>query len=61
MCWSPFYRSSKLYPEPLRLVEYYDEEKDAELMFLTNNFEVSALEITWLYRNRWQIETFSNG
>jgi len=25
---------------------------------LTNNFEVSALEIAWLYQNRWQIEVF---
>jgi len=52
------YRSKKLYPEQLRLVEYYDDEKDAELIFLTNNFEVSALEVARLYRNRWQIETF---
>lgn len=28
------------------------------LVFLTNNFEVSALEIAHLYRNRWQIEVF---
>jgi IS4 transposase len=39
-------------------VEYYDDEKDIELVFLTNNFEVSALEIAHLYRNRWQIEVF---
>ncbi len=52
------YRSKKLYPEQLRLVEYYDGEKDAKLVFLTNNFEVSALEVARLYRNRWQIETF---
>lgn len=52
------YKSKKLYPEQLRLVEYYDDEKDSELVFLTNNFEVSALEVARLYRNRWQIETF---
>ncbi|RWY48388.1 IS4 family transposase [Mucilaginibacter gilvus] len=51
-------KTKKLYPEQLRLVEYYDEEKDAELAFLTNNFDVSALEVTRLYRNRWQIEIF---
>lgn len=28
------------------------------LVFLTNNFEVSAIEIAHLYRNRWQIEVF---
>ncbi len=52
------YKSSKIYPQQLRLVEYYDEEKDTEFAFLTNHFEVSALEITRLYRHRWQIETF---
>jgi hypothetical protein len=39
-------------------VEYYDDEKDTELVFLTNNFDASALEVARLYRNRWQIETF---
>jgi len=52
------YKSSRLYPEPLRLVEYYDDENDVLLTFLSNNHEVSALEIARLYRNRWQIETF---
>jgi IS4 transposase len=49
------YKSKQLYPENLRMVEYYDDEKD---LLLTNNFEVSALEIASLYRNRWQIEVF---
>jgi len=52
------YKSKKLYPDQLRLVEYYDAEKEAKLVFLTNNFEVSALEIARLYRHRWQIEVF---
>lgn len=52
------YKSKKLYPEPLRMVEYHDEEKDITLYFLTNNQEVSALEVTKLYKNRWQIEVF---
>lgn len=52
------YKSKHLYPETLRMVEYYDDEKDIVLVFLTNNFEVSALEIAHLYRNRWQIEVF---
>ncbi len=51
-------KSKRLYPESLRLVEYYDDEKEVELVFLTNNFEASALEIARLYRNRWQIEIF---
>lgn len=52
------YKSKKLYPEPLRLVEYYDAEKDVLLTFLSNNHTVSALEIATLYRSRWQIEVF---
>jgi len=52
------YKSKRLYPEPLRLIEYYDDEKDIILVFLSNNKEVSALEIARLYRNRWQIEVF---
>jgi hypothetical protein len=51
-------KSKKLYPDNLRLVEFYDSENDVILVFLTNNFEVSALEIANLYKNRWQIEVF---
>lgn len=51
-------KSKKLYPDKLRLVDYYDAEKDLHLVFLSNNFEVSALEIARLYKNRWQIEVF---
>jgi hypothetical protein len=52
------YKSKTLYPEKLRLVEFYESEKDVLLVFLTNNFEVTALEIAYLYKNRWQIEVF---
>ncbi len=51
-------KSKKLYPEKLRLIEYYDAEKDNFLVFITNNFDVSALEVCNIYKNRWQIETF---
>ncbi len=52
------YKSKKLYPENFRLVEYYDQEKALLLVFLTNNFDISALEVARLYKNRWQIEVF---
>ena len=52
------YKSKQLYPEPLRLVDFYDDQNDITLSFLTNNLEVSALEVANLYRNRWQIEVF---
>jgi hypothetical protein len=51
-------KSKKLYPEKLRLVEFFDSENNETLVFLTNNFEVSALEVAYLYKNRWQIEVF---
>ena len=46
------------YPESLRLIKYWDEENKREFTFLTNNFELTALEIAELYRQRWQIELF---
>jgi hypothetical protein len=51
-------KSKKLYPEKLRLVEFYDAANDELLVFLTNNFNVSALEVAYLYKNRWQVEVF---
>ncbi len=51
-------KSRKFYPEKLRLVEFYDTEKDNYLIFMTNNFEITALEVCYIYKNRWQIETF---
>ena len=51
-------KSKKLYPEKLRLIQYYDAEKDNYLVFMTNNFEVTALEVSYIYKNRWKIETF---
>ena len=51
-------KSKRLYPEKLRLVEFYDILNDELLVFLTNNFTISALEVARLYQNRWQIEVF---
>jgi hypothetical protein len=47
------------YPETLRLVHYRDPETDKEYVFLTNLPDLSALAVADLYRQRWQIETFS--
>ena len=52
------YKSKLLYPEKLRLIGYYDTEKNELFEFLTNNFEITAYEISNLYKNRWQIEVF---
>ena len=46
------------YPENLRLVTYYDKEKNKVYQFLTNNFALSAKTIADIYKERWQIELF---
>ena len=52
-----FYNSKK-YPEKMRRVVYYDEEKDRTFIYLSNNFELPPEQIALLYKNRWQIELF---
>jgi IS4 transposase len=52
-----FYVSTE-YPDYLRRIKYYDKEQNRTFVFLTNNFEVDALQITLLYKYRWQIELF---
>ena len=49
---------SKFYPDYLRRIKYRDLEEDKRLEFLTNNFELSALDIAALYKYRWRIELF---
>jgi transposase len=51
-------KSAKEYPDKLRRIKFYDEQKDKSLTFFTNNFVVSALTIAELYRCRWQVELF---
>jgi Transposase DDE domain/Domain of unknown function (DUF4372) len=51
-------KTSRLYPDPLRRVVFYDAENDRRFVFLTNNFELPALTIAKLYKCRWQIELF---
>ena len=51
-------KSMALYPEPIRAVCVYDEETKEEIVFITNNFEVMAHEVSCLYRHRWDIEVF---
>jgi hypothetical protein len=51
-------KTSRLYPDPLRRIHYFDAEKELRLIFLTNNFLLPAITITELYRARWQVELF---
>lgn len=52
------YKTSKLYPENLRLVKFYDAENDDVISLITNDFDLGPLVIANIYRNRWQIESF---
>jgi hypothetical protein len=49
---------SKEYPDKLRRIKFYDQETDRTFVFLTNNFELSAQQVAFLYKNRWEIELF---
>lgn len=49
---------SESYPGKIRRLKYYDSENEMEFVFITNNFEISALEIATLYKYRWTIELF---
>jgi len=49
---------AKDYPDKLRRIKYYDEETDKYFVFLTNNFNIDAITVAKLYKNRWRIELF---
>ena len=51
-------KSSRMYPDALRRIAFYDTERQQRLVFITNNFALPALTITQLYKCRWQIELF---
>jgi hypothetical protein len=46
------------YPDQLRRIKFYDVKTNKQYIFLTNNFKITALTITELYRSRWQVELF---
>lgn len=45
------YKSSRLYPKNMRFVRVYDSDNDSIVNYISNNFEVSVLEISNLYRH----------
>lgn len=51
-------KSSQYYPDKLRRISYFDKTTSIKYVFITNNFAVSALIITLLYKSRWNIELF---
>lgn len=51
-------KSREKYPDKLRRIKYYDGESGTLFVFLTNNTDLEALEIAYLYKKRWEIELF---
>ena len=51
-------RTKNYYQKEIRLIEFYDEETDKKLIFLTNNMKLAASTIAAIYKSRWQIELF---
>lgn len=52
------YYSRKDYPEKLRRIKYYDQNRDRTFIFITNNNNLKAEEIAMLYKKRWEVELF---
>lgn len=52
------YYQRKYYPEKLRRIKFYDHVTNKRFVFLTNNFDLDAITVAELYKNRWQIELF---
>ncbi len=57
ICLTGYYQK-KDYPENMRLIKYKDKETKKILIFLTNNFHLSAYTIAQIYKSRWDIELF---
>ena len=41
-----------------RRIEFYDQEHDRVLVFVTNHLELAATTIAAIYKERWQVELF---
>jgi len=54
-----FYKLARANQEAFfRRIEFYDEERDRVLVFLTNHLELAAATVATIYKERWQIELF---
>lgn len=51
-------KSKRAYPKRLRRVSFRDAETGLYLVFLTNRFDLPAITIAAIYKQRWQIELF---
>jgi hypothetical protein len=50
--------ASRDYPQRMRRIKFKDTETGKVLVFLTNNFNLTANEVAQLYKHRWKIELF---
>ena len=50
--------TSQHYPECLRRIRFIDIETGKRMVFLTNNFDLPAVDIALLYKYRWKVELF---
>jgi hypothetical protein len=48
----------KNYPANLRRITFTDVVQKKKFVFITNNFDLPAIEIAQLYKHRWMIELF---
>ena len=48
------------YPEKVRRIVYWDDERKRKFIFFTNALDISPMMVAELYHNRWQIELFFN-
>lgn len=51
-------KAGKDYPQQLRRVAFFDEKTKLHLVFLTNRYDLPALTIAQIYKERWKIELF---
>ena len=51
-------QTKRKYPRELRRIDFFDEEQERTLVFLTNNFRLAPLTIAKLYKARWAVELF---
>ena len=45
-------------PLQLRRIAFWDNDNKRTFVFITNNFELTSIQVADIYKNRWQIELF---
>ena len=59
MKWSLFYKLEQENQGVFyRRIEFYDQQHDRVLVFVTNHLELAATTVAAIYKERWQVELF---